>query len=175
MNPQESKPLINIAESGNYVLKLFRPKDDEGKAKRFGLSKPDDNGKQYATASIFFMDGDNRCLTMRYSMQWESQRKAIATLVGRYTGKWSPAPPENITPENLYRFVEPAFGKIASVELTATLSGEWQGRPQYKYRFTKIDGASAPGRDIYKPAPEVPAAEQAADPFEATDSGAIPF
>ena len=171
MTPQESKPLVNITESGQYVLKLIKPKDDEKKAKRFFLSFPDKDGKQFAVASLFFMDSNSRCLTKRYDMRYEGNRKGLAILVGRLTGKFCPSAPESITVESLFRYVEPALGVLASIDMEVSLSDkpDKRGNPQYRYKFTKIEGHVPVNR---KPSAE---SEPKADPFDAPDSGAVPF
>ena len=163
MNPQDRPPLKNITTSGTFVLKLIKPKDDEAVAKRFKLNKAG-----FASCNLFFLDGDGNCLTKNFTAQWG---KGLAMLVGKFSGKFCPVPPENITVENLYRFVEPAFGKTANVTLEVTQDGEWNGKPQYRYKFAKIEGAASEARAIYKQ----PKDEPKADPFDAPDSGAIPF
>lgn len=164
MTPQDRPPLKNITASGSYVLKLIKPKDDEAIAKRFKLNKAG-----FASCNLFFLDGDGNCLTKNFTAQWP---KGLAMLVGKFSGKFCPVPPENITVENLFRFVEPAFGKTANVTLEVTEDGEWNGKPQYRYKFAKIEGAASEARAIYK---QPKADEPKADPFDAPDTGAIPF
>ena len=180
MTPQEPTKLKNIETDGTYVLKLFRPADDEKKAQRYSSYVSAKDGKTYARASLFFMDGNNNCLTVSYSMEWEGNRKALATVVGKFSGKFCPSPPDSITADNLYCFVEPAFNQIATVELVATLAKDKNGnpkiyhnKPQFNYKFTKISGPASAERAIYKPAAETKAE---ADPFaSAPDSGSEPF
>jgi hypothetical protein len=164
MTPQDRPPLRNITTSGQFVLKLIKPKDDEAIAKRFKLNKAG-----FASCNLFFLDGDGNCLTKNFTAQWP---KGLAMLVGKFSGKFCPVPPESITVENLYRFVEPAFGKTANVSLEVSQDGEWNGKPQYRYKFAKIEGAASEARAIYK---QPKADEPKADPFDAPDSGAIPF
>ena len=168
MTPQDRPPLKNITASGSYVLKLIKPKDDEAIAKRFKLNKAG-----FASCNLFFMDGDGNCLTKNFTAQWP---KGLAMLVGKFSGKFCPVAPETITVENLFRYVEPALGKTANVTLEVTEDGEWNGKPQYRYKFAKIEGIGSEARAIYKPntAP-APAAETQPDPFDAPDSGALPF
>jgi hypothetical protein len=128
-------PLKNITESGSYLLKLIRPKDEKA-AERFKMSKPDADGKEYATCSIFFLDADGNCLTDRFNLKWHAKRLAI--LVGKYSGKYAPTPASEITVEELWAYVEPAFGKMATVELEVTPDKEWNGKPQYRYKFKSI-------------------------------------
>ena len=163
MTPQDRPPLKNITASGSYVLKLIKPKDDEAIAKRFKLNKAG-----FASCNLFFMDGDGNCLTKNFTAQWP---KGLAMLVG----KFCPVAPETITVENLFRYVEPALGQTANVEVEVTEAPElWQGKTQYRYKFAKIEGKASETRAVYKPNP-APAAETQPDPFDAPDSGAVPF
>jgi hypothetical protein len=166
MTPQDRPPLKNILPpGGTFVLKLIKPKDDEAIAKRFKLNKAN-----FASCNLFFMDGDGNCLTKNFTAQWP---KGLAMLVGKFSGKYCPVAPENITPENLYRYVEPALGKTANVTLEVTEDPKpWQGKTQYRYKFVKIEGIGSEARAIYKPKAEE---QPKADPFDAPDSGAIPF
>jgi len=168
MTPQDRPPLKNILPpGGTFVLKLIKPKDDEAIAKRFKLNKAG-----FASCNLFFMDGDGNCLTKNFTAQWP---KGLAMLVGKFSGKYCPVAPENITAENLYRYVEPALGKTANVTLEVTEAPElWQGKTQYRYKFVKIEGIGSEARAVYKPNP-APAAEAQPDPFDAPDSGAVPF
>jgi hypothetical protein len=128
-------PLKNITASGSYLLKLIRPKDEKA-ADRFKLSKPDAEGKQFATCALFFLDGDGNCLTDRFNLKWHAKRLAI--LVGNYSGKYAPTPASEISVEDLWAYVEPAFGKLATVELEVTPDKEWNGKPQFRYKFKSI-------------------------------------
>lgn len=167
MTPQDRPPLKNITASGSYVLKLIKPKDDEAIAKRFKLNKAG-----FASCNLFFMDGDGNCLTKNFTAQWP---KGLAMLVGKFSGKFCPVAPETITVENLFRYVEPALGQTANVEVEVTEAPElWQGKTQYRYKFAKIEGKASETRAVYKPNP-APAAETQPDPFDAPDSGAVPF
>ena len=134
-NPGNLPPLKNITASGTYLLKLIRPKDEKA-ADRFKMSKPDADGKSNATCSLFFLDGDGNCLTDRFHMKWHAKRLAI--LVGKYSGRYAATPLPEITVEELWAYVEPAFGKLATVDLEVTENGEWNGKPQYRYKFKSI-------------------------------------
>ena len=135
MNTPDNKlpALKNIIESGSYVLKMIRPKDEK-MAERFKK-----NAKGFASCRLFFLDGDGNCLTKNFTAEFP---KGLAMTVGKFTGTYSPAPPTDITVENLIRYVEPAFGKKATVELEVTRDPQdWQGKPQYRYKFNKITPA----------------------------------
>jgi hypothetical protein len=132
MNPQDPNarpPLKNIEKSGTYVLKLCKPKDDKI-YDRFKLNK-----SGFASCSLFFMDGDGNCVTNRYSAQWG---KSLAVVIGKFSGKYCQTPSEQMSVEQLIKYCEPAFGKIATVEMEVTPNGEFNGKPQFKYKFTKI-------------------------------------
>lgn len=137
MNPPSNNlpPLKNITESGTYILKLIRPKDEKA-ADRFKMSKPDETGREYAACSLFFLDGDGNCLTERFHMKWHAKKLAI--VIGKFSGRYASTPSDAITVEELWAYVEPAFGKAATVELEVTPNGEWQGKPQYRYKFKSI-------------------------------------
>lgn len=149
MTPYEKKPLVNIDKSGTYLLKLIRPKDDQI-ANRFKLNK---NG--FASARLFFMDGDGNCLTKNFTAGGknketgavESWGKGLAMLVGKMTGDWCPTAPADITPENLFRYVEPAFGRVAYFDVEVTPDAPWEGKPQFNYKFKKIEARTTPSAD----------------------------
>ena len=150
MTPYEKKPLVNIDKSGTYLLKLIRPKDDQI-ANRFKLNK---NG--FASARLFFMDGDGNCLTKNFTAGGknketgavESWGKGLAMLVKNMTGaKWCPTAPADITPENLFRYVEPAFGNVAYFDVEVTPDTPWEGKPQFNYKFKKIEARKIPSAD----------------------------
>ena len=149
MTPYEKKPLVNIDKSGTYLLKMIRPKDDEI-ANRFKLNK---NG--FAFARLFFKDGDGNCLTKNFTAGGknketgavESWGKGLAMVVGKMTGDWCPTAPADITPENLFRYVEPAFGNVAYFDVEVTPDTPWEGKPQFNYKFKKIEARKIPSAD----------------------------
>lgn len=140
MNPpnNELPPLKNIEKSGVYLLKLVKPKDDK-MLERFKVNK-----KGFASCRLFFVDGDGNCMTKNYSVEFG---KGLAMLVGKMTGTFTPEAPTSITVENLIRYVSPAFGKKATVELEVTPDKEWNGKMQYNYKLKKITPHSAPSAD----------------------------
>jgi hypothetical protein len=122
-------PLKNIEKSGTFILRLTKPKDDK-MLERFKVNK-----KGFASCRLFFVDGDGNCMTKNYSVEFG---KGLAMLVGKMTGKFTPEAPTSITVENLIRYVEPAFGKKAVIELEVTPDKEWNGKMQYNYKLKKI-------------------------------------
>jgi hypothetical protein len=138
MNPpnNELPPLKNIEKSGTFLLKLTKPKDDKM------LERLKVNKKGYASCRLFFVDGDGNCMTKNYSVEFG---KGLAMLVGKLTGSFCPEPPTNMTVENLIRFVSPAFGKKATIEIDVTPDKEWNGKMQFNYKLTKITPVEAVG------------------------------
>jgi len=149
-------PLKDITANGVYILKLIKPKE-EALPKRF---KPNSLG--FASCRLFFLDGDGNCLTKNYSAQFG---KGLAMVVGKFTGKYSPTPPDTITVENLYRYVEPAFGRKATVTVEVTPDKEWNGKQQYKYKFVKIEPIADLGYSAPAPQLDAPQADNDAVPF----------
>lgn len=138
MNPpnNELPPLKNIEKSGTYLLKLVKPKDDK-MLERFKVNK-----KGFASCRLFFVDGDGNCMTKNYSVEFG---KGLAMLVGKLTGSFTPEPPTSMTVDNLIRFVSPAFGKKATIEIEATPDKEWNGKMQFNYKLKKITPVEAVG------------------------------
>lgn len=178
--PNDGKlpPLKDIATSGSYILKLIRPKDDR-LAERFKWSRPDENGKSFATCRLFFLDGDGNCLTQNFSVKHYTDANGVkkapmslAMVVGKFSGKYAQAPSEEMSVEQLFKFVEPAFGKKATVEVEVTPNGEWNGRPQYRYRFKKITALPA---DIYGAQPSGEPPYPSPGPNDLPPPEAIPF
>lgn len=145
MNPPSNNlpPLKTITENGTYLLKLIRPKDEKA-ADNFKMSKKDEEGKEFATCSIFLVDGDGNNLNDSFHMKWHAKR--LAVIIGKFSGKYAPTPASEITVEELWAYVEPAFGKMATCELEVSeakdKSGEIKRRasgvPYYNYKFKSI-------------------------------------
>ncbi len=164
-----NQPLSDITKSGVYILKLIKPKDDAAIAKRFKWSNPDEAGKSFATCNLFFLGGDGLCLTQRFSVKYYEERDeegkptgkmkprmALPMVVGKFSGTYAKAPSEDMSVEQLFKFVSIAFGRRATVEVEVTPDKEWNGKPQYRYRFKKITPIesavySAPADDSVNP------------------------
>lgn len=161
MNPpnNELPPLKNIEKSGSYLMKLVKPKDDK-MLERFKVNK-----KGFASCRLFFVDGDGNCMTKNYSVEFG---KGLAMLVGKMTGSFTPEPPTSMTVENLIRFVSPAFGKKATIEIEATPDKEWNGKMQFNYKLTKITPVEAVG---YK----VNGASDVPESFSSEAGESVPF
>lgn len=146
-------PLKNIDKAGTYSLKLIRPKD-EARFKK--------NARGFSSVSLFFLDNDGNCLTKNFSVEYG---KGLAMVIGKFSGSYAPTPSDQMSIEQLIKYCEPAFGKVATVELEVTENGEWQGKPQYRYSFKKITGRD---QKLYGSAPSsAPSAEATppSDPF----------
>jgi hypothetical protein len=173
-----NQPLSDITKSGTYILKLIKPKDDAAIAKRFKWSNPDEAGKSFATCNLFFLGGDGLCLTQRFSVKYYTDKvtgeqkagMALPMVVGKFSGTYAKAPSEDMSVEQLFQFVSIAFGRRATVEVEVTPNGEWNGKPQYRYRFKKI----TPVESVTYSAP---AADESVNPDDlAPPTGeAIPF
>lgn len=127
----ELPPLKNIEQSGTYTLKLTRPKDD----KLYDRFKK--NKKGFASCRLFFIDDKGNCMTKNFSVEFG---KGLAMLVGKMTGTFAPEPSQQMSVEQLIKYVEPAFGKKAVVELVVTPDKEWNGKMQFNYKLGKITG-----------------------------------
>jgi len=146
MNPHNNElpPLKNIEKSGTYILKMIKPKEEK-LSERFKLNK-----RNFASCRLFFVDGDGNCMTKNYSVEYG---KGLAMLVGKLTGSFAPEPPSSMNVENLIRYVSPAFGKKATIELDVTPDKEWNGKMQFNYKLTKITPVSG---EIYGKSADVP-------------------
>jgi hypothetical protein len=152
----ERPPLKNIDKSGSYLLKLIKREEKHFKK----------NAKGFASVRLFFLDNDGNCLTKNYSTEFG---KGLAMVIGKFSSAYAKTPSPEMSIEQLMKYCEPAWGKKATVEVDATQDGEWNGRPQYKYKFTKIESQDAKlyGKPTEANAPEFDA--------PSTDGGDIQF
>ena len=128
MNPEkpERKPLKTIDKSGVYELKLTNPKPEKYKL----------NAAGFPSVWLFFVDTDGNCVSKYYSVQYG---KSLAMLIGKLSGKFTKTLPESATIEQLQAHVETAVNCIGRFEIVCTPNGEWNGKPQYKYKFAKVE------------------------------------
>jgi len=143
-------PLKTIDTSGVYVLRLCKPKPEKFKMNTAG----------FPAVSIFFMTAEGFCFNKNYSTQYGT--KSVAMLVGKFTNKYVQSP-EQMTLEDFTDCVNSAANCVAEVDLEVTPNGEWNGRPQYKYKLKSIKSilgnsngqptlnADAPVPDFTKP------------------------
>jgi len=125
MNPQDRPPLKTITTSGTYQLRLCKPKPEKYKLSAAG----------YPSVWIFFMDAEGNCVSKYYSVQYG---KGLAMVIGKFSGKYAQTLPESASLEQLTAYVDQAVNCIAEVDIEATENGEWQGKPQFKYKFKSI-------------------------------------
>ena len=121
----ERPPLKNIEKSGSYLLKLIKREEKHFKK----------NARGFASVRLFFLDTDGNCLTKNYSAEFG---KGLAMVIGKFSGAYAKTPSPEMSLEQLMKYCEPAWGKKAFVDMEVTQDGEWQGKPQFKYKFTKI-------------------------------------
>lgn len=131
-NQNEKPELKTITQSGTYTLKMCKPKDDVF-WKRFAYDK---TGTAYAR--IFFLDDQGNCLTQFFS----AKSKALAIVLGKFSGQYVKQPDPKITVEDLAQLFEPCFAKKAKVEVEVKPGKEYNGKPQWNYDFKKIEPAS---------------------------------
>ena len=118
-------PLTTIDTSGVYVLRLCKPKPEKYKLNTGG----------FPSVSVFFMTAEGLCFNKNYSTQFGT--KSVAMLVGKFTNKYVQAP-EQMHISQFIELVDSAANCVAEVDLEVTPNGEWNGRPQFKYKFKSI-------------------------------------
>jgi len=133
-------PLKYISTSGVYRLKLTAPK----------LDKIKDWGDGTCSVRLFFVDDAGNCLrTKGYGTKYPG---SLATLVGRISGTFAKEIAPNASPADLQVYLKPAVGIPTDISVEVTPDGEWEGRPQYKYKLTFPRGS----RPAPAPAPDLP-------------------
>jgi hypothetical protein len=125
MNPQDRPPLKTITTSGTYQLRLCKPKPEKYKLDKTG----------HPSIWIFFMDAEGNCLSKYYSIKYGA---GLAMVIGKFSGKYAQTLPESASLEQLSAYVDQAVNCIAEVDIECTENGEWQGKPQFKYKFKSI-------------------------------------
>jgi len=135
-------PLKTIEQSGNFRLKLTPPKFEKIKVWEDGT----------ASARIFFVDVEGNCLSKNYSTKYG---KALAMLVGKFSGKYAAEIRLDATPAEFLEYMKPAIGQTIDVAVTVEPNGEWQGKPQFKYKlgFAKGTLKAIPAPDLNTEAP----------------------
>ena len=133
MTPNNDRPpLTDISASGTYKLKLIKPK--------FEKIKTWDDGT--VSCRLFFVDDKGFCLSKNFSSKYG---KALAMLVGKFSGKFQEKELRiDATPAEFLEYITPACGQTCLVGVEAEASGEWNGRPQYKYKMNYPKGSQKP-------------------------------
>jgi hypothetical protein len=130
MNQPSSFPEFkSIETSGTYIVKVSTPKED--KIERHYKK----NAKGFASARIYFSTGDNKTGSVYLNTEWG---KSLAIFVGKFSGTFAKDPSPEMSVEQLVKYVSPAWGQRAEVELEVTPNGEYNGQKQFKYKFKKI-------------------------------------
>ena len=133
MTPENNDrpPLTSISVPGNYRLKLIKPKFEKVKKWEDGT----------CSARIFFVDSIGFCLSKNFSTKYG---KSLAMLVGKFSGKFTKDIRLDATPAEYMEYLEPACGQTIEVGVEPEANGEYNGKPQYKYKLTYPKGAQKP-------------------------------
>lgn len=124
-------PLTSISQNGTYKLKLIKPKFEKVKAWEDGT----------VSCRLFFVDDKGYCLSKSYGTKWT---KPLAMLIGKFSGKFTEELRIDATPAEFMQYIEPACGKTCLVGVEAVENGEYNGKPQYKYKLTYPKGSQKP-------------------------------
>ena len=62
-------------------------------------------------------------------------------LVGKFSGKYTNEIRLDATPAEFLEYIGPACGQTLLVGVEVEANGEWQGKPQYKYKMTYPRGS----------------------------------
>ena len=136
-SPNDRPPLVDIAESGTYVLKLSLPKPDRVKVYDDGVS-----------AWLFFKTAEGKCLTKSYGTRYGN---SLAMLVGKVTRKYVAAPKPDMDVQAFIDYIAPAaniYFEVA-VEVTPDLDENkvqklnFKGQPKWKYKLNFPKGKAA--------------------------------
>ena len=124
-------PLTSISTNGTYKLKLIKPKFEKVKQWEDGTT----------SCRLFFVDDKGFCLSKNFSSKYG---KALAMLVGKFSGTFTEEIRMDATPAEFMQYVEPACGKTCLIGVEAIPNGEWNGKPQFKYKLTFPKGSQKP-------------------------------
>jgi hypothetical protein len=130
-NPNDRPPLTSISTNGSYMLKLIKPKIEKIKVWEDGT----------VSARLFFVDDKGFCLSKNFSSKYG---KALAMLVGKFSGKYTEELRLDATPAEYLQYISPACGQTTIVGVECEPNGEWQGKPQYKYKMHYSKGSQKP-------------------------------
>ena len=132
MEPNNDRPpLTSISTNGTYRLKLIKPKFEKVKVWEDGTT----------SARLFFVDDKGFCLSKNFSSKYG---KALAMLVGKFSGKFTAEIRLDATPAEYLEYISPACGQTILVGVEVEANGEWQGKPQFKYKLTYPKGSAKP-------------------------------
>ena len=132
MEPNNDRPpLTSISTNGSYMLKLIRPKIEKIKVWEDGT----------VSARLFFVDDKGFCLSKNFSSKYG---KALAMLVGKFSGKYTAELRIDATPAEYLQYIDPACGQTTIVGVECEPNGEYNGKPQYKYKMMYSKGSQKP-------------------------------
>ena len=132
MEPNNDRPpLTSISTNGTYKLKLIKPKFEKVKVWEDGT----------CSARLFFVDDKGFCLSKNFSSKYG---KALAMLVGKFSGKFTAEIRTDATQAEFLEYLKPACGQTVDVAVTVEANGEWQGKPQFKYKLAFARGTVKP-------------------------------
>lgn len=129
--PYDRPPLTSISANGTYKLKLIKPKFEKVKVWEDGT----------VSCRLFFVDDKSFCLSKSFGTKFA---KPLAMLVGKYSGKFTEELRIDATAAEFMHYIEPACGQTILIGVEATESGEYNGKPQYKYKLTYPKGSQKP-------------------------------
>jgi len=124
-------PLTSISTNGSYMLKLIKPKIEKIKVWEDGT----------VSARLFFVDDKGFCLSKNFSSKYG---KALAMLVGKFSGKFTEELRVDATPAEYLQYIAPACGQTTIVGVECEANGEYNGKPQYKYKMMYSKGSQKP-------------------------------
>jgi hypothetical protein len=123
MENTDRPPLTTITESGLYRLKMTVPKFEKVRA-------------------------DGKCFSKSYGTKYAG---SLALLVGKISGKYTETIRGDATAAEFIEYVKPACGKPTDISVEVTPNGEWNGKPQYKYKLTFPKGSQTPAAPTSQP------------------------
>lgn len=141
MENNDRPPLTTIDASGVYRLKLTLPKPEKVKAY--------DDGS--VSCRLFFVAADGKCLSKSYGTKYAG---SLAMLVGKLSGKYAETIRGDATVMEFLEYIKPATGKPTDIAVEVTPDGEWNGRPQFKYKLTFPKGSQKPAAPADDQPPE---------------------
>ena len=131
MENTDRPPLTTITTSGVYRLRLTAPKLDRIKVYEDGT----------CSAKLFLLDEQGNCLSKSYGTKYPG---SLAMLVGKLSGSFAKEIRGDATPAEFQQYVSPAVGKPTDISVEVTPNGEWNGKPQFKYKLTFPKGGQKP-------------------------------
>jgi farnesyl diphosphate synthase len=70
--------------------------------------------------------------------------EALAMLVGKFSGKFTEELRLDATPAEYLQYITPACGQTTIVGVECEANGEYNGKPQYKYKMMYSKGSQKP-------------------------------